>query len=79
MLIRMFQVKLKISNSCRCFQRCRKAVPDFRTSTGECIFHIICFWFGQCQIGPPTVLCYGRVYITHVCEHITQVIGDIIK
>jgi hypothetical protein len=52
MLIRMFQIKLKISNSCRCFQRCRKAVPDFRTSTGECIFHIICFWFGQCQIGP---------------------------
>jgi hypothetical protein len=32
MLICMLQVRLKISNSCRCFWRCRKAVPDFRTS-----------------------------------------------
>ena len=51
MLICMFQVRLKISNSCRCFYRCRNAVPDFRTSIGECIFLTICFWFRQCQIG----------------------------
>ena len=46
MLICMFQVRLKISNSCRCFYRCRKAVPDSRTSVGERIFHTICNVFG---------------------------------
>jgi hypothetical protein len=75
MLICMFQVRLKISNSCRCFYRCRKAVPDFRTSVGECIFHTICFWLRQCQIGS-RLSCVMVVYITHICEHIIQVIGD---
>jgi hypothetical protein len=53
----------------------QKAVPDFRTSVGECIFHAICFWFRQCQIGS-RLSRVMVVYITHICEHITQVIGD---
>jgi hypothetical protein len=36
---------------------------------------IICFWFRQCQIGS-RLSCVMVVYVTHICEHITQVIGD---
>jgi hypothetical protein len=71
MLICMFQVKLTISNSCRCFY----TVLDFRTSVGECICHAICFLLRQCQIGSG-MSCVMVVYITHICEHITEIIGD---
>jgi hypothetical protein len=64
MLICMLQVRLKISNSCWCFCRCRKAIPDFRTSVRECIFHTICFWIRQCPIGS-RLSCVMAVYIHH--------------